>query len=239
MNKLILSLLCLLVSPMTAWAAIDCADAGAVELHEVSPTDPRAVNYTKPAGDNQITFVGVGYRNGTGVTISGATMDGNAMTADTTFQYQGTLIGGNLYYYKNPPSGSVSMSVDWSGTVSQVDLVVWTCSGVDLTAFRSFASTKGTSTAPSVTPSTVQTGDVVVDFMSSDENAVDPTEGANQTVIHKGNTASTNGGASYQAGADGAAMTWTLGTSSHWVSFAYVLQPAPTGGYRGKPVMFP
>lgn len=229
MNKLALSLACCLwVSPMPAWAAIDCADAGAVELHEASPTDPRAVNYATPAGSNQITFVGVGFRNGSGVTISGVTMDGNAMTADTTFQYQGTLIGGNLYYYKNPPSGTVSISVDWSGTVSQTDIIVWTCSGVDLATFRSFASAKGTSTGPSVTPSTVQTGDVVVDFMSSDENAADPTVGANQTTIHLGNTASTNGAASYQAGVDGAVMTWTLGTSNHWVSFAYVLQPATT-----------
>ena len=227
-----------LLMPTSVWAAAaTCVDAGAVELHSAAPTDPLATNYTKPAGDNQITFLGIGFRNGAGVTISGVTMNGNAMTADTTFQYQGTLIGGNLYYYKNPPSGSVSMSVDFSGSVSQAHIIVWTCSNVDLTTFRSFSSAKGTSTAPAVTPATVQTGDVVVDFIASDENAANPTVGANQTEIHTGNTSTTNSGASYQAGADGAAMTWTLGTSSHWVIFSYVVQSAPDVS-RGRPVMF-
>ncbi|MDH5666550.1 MAG: hypothetical protein OEY86_00885 [Nitrospira sp.] len=224
-----------LLFPLQAQAAFTCVDAGTVEVHESSPANPRTISYTTPAGNNRITFAGVGFRNGVGVTISSVTQGGNAMTADTTFQYVSTILGGNLYRLRNPPSGTNDVVVTWSGAVSQADIIIWTCLDSDLTEFRSTNQASGVSTTPSVTAGTVAAGDIVVDFFSSDDAGA-PSVGANQTVIHEGTTASTNGGASYQAGADGGVMSWTI-ASDDWVIFTYVVKPAASDE-GGQPLWF-
>jgi len=221
--------------PSIANAALTCVDAGAVEVHENAPANPRTISYTKPAGSNQITFAFIGFREGASATISSVTQGGQSMTADTTFQYQGVIIGGNLYRLKDPPSGANDVVFTTSASVSQASFIIFTCTDTDLTSFRSFGSTKGLDTTPTITASSVSAGDIIVACMASDDTS-DPTEGANQTIIHEGTTGSTNGACTYKAGADGATNSWTI-SSDDWVIFYYVLTPTSTDD-GGAPLWF-
>ncbi len=230
---LLVVLIILLGLPWTVQAAIDCADAGATEIHEAAPADPRDVSYTTPSGSDLITLVGVIYRDATSRTGTTATMGGNAMSAVSTAIHNGVATGASFFYLVNPPSGTNTVSVNWvSAAPLHGHIIIWTCSGVDqVTPFRSNNGASGTGTAVSVTLGSINTGDVAVDIAGSDD-VTSLSVGANQTVIHQGASASSEAGASYQAGADGGVMSWTIGASDDWAILAGALIPsvADVGG---------
>ena len=231
----------LVCAPSWVWAAIDCVDAGATEQHETPPADPRTISYTTPSGSNLMTFVGFGYRNGGTRTSTTVTLAGNSMTAVLAQIYYNTIVGGGLYYYANPPAGANDVVVDWepTGAPTGSSIIIWTCSGVNLAdPFRSTNSASATDTTPTVTLSSITTGDVAIDMVVSDDST-SLTVGTNQTVIHQGVGGSHTGGASYQAGADGGIMSWTTGASDDWATLAAALKPAQTDDAGGTPIWFP
>ena len=225
-------------SPVSA--AVDCNDANAVEVHEAGPADPRTIAYTTPAGSNQITLIGWGHRSGGTRSSTTVTMGGNSASAATTYTYTNTIIGGNLHYYVNPPAGTNDIVVDWdpSGGPTQGHVIIFTCSGVDVASpFRSTNQASGFSTAVEVTLATINTGDVAVDFaISNDGSAL--SVGANQTVIHQGESTSASAGASRQPGANGGVMEWTSALADDWAIFAGALKPA-SEAVEGGALWFP
>ena len=228
-------LLSFVLGATSAHAAATCVDAGATEVHEDSSTSPKTISYTTPPGSNQITFMGFGYRNGTVVTVSGVTIGGDAGSTDLA-QLHNAVSGGTLWYRKSPPAGTNNVVFTFSATPSQGHFIIFTCSDVDLTAFRSSTTGTGATATPTITLASVATGDVLVDFVATDD--VNLAIGANQTEIHTGTAGATSmAGASYQNGADGGVMSWTI-TADDWVSLGYALKPAQTTIHE-RPVMFP
>jgi hypothetical protein len=223
-------LCCLLASP--AWAAIVCSDP--VEFATTSTTDPETVSYTTPVGANFLK-VGVTIRHST-VTISGATHAGNAMTAVTTAAFTNP-IRTQQFYIVNPTTGTNDVVVQFSAGPLTDAIVITACSGVDTAdPIRAFNSATGTSTAPTVTVADVVAGDVVLDMFGTDIAASDPTEGANQTVLHKGNVLNELGyGSSQQAGADGGVMSWTTALSEDWAIQAVAIKPAAAASILQSP----
>jgi len=232
-------LLVLLLIPAPLWAAIDCNDMNAVRLFDATPLDPETIAYTMPAGTNQVVFVGVGQRTGATPRTFTVTFGGQAMIAATTSQYTDP-IGGQLFYLVNPPSGVSNVVVDWSAAPLADGIVVFACNGVDtVSPIRSTNQATGASTTPSVTVPTVNAGDVVVDYVVSEDPA-NPVEGANQTVIIVGNgVTEIGGGASWQAGSDGGVMSWTI-ANQQWSAHAAALKPAAVPISRhAAPMVFP
>ena len=234
-------LLCLLVlcsgmvSP--AWSAVVCGDAQ--EYNSTTPTDPRTSSYTTPAGSNQVLFALSTIRTTT-VTIDSATHAGNAMTAFPAGSAFISPIRTLGFYIVNPTSGTNDVVVQYSAAPLADALVVFTCSGVN-TASPIHDSTNGTGTgtAVTVTVPNVVVGDVVIDMMATDVATTDPTEGENQTVLHKGNDGVELGwGSSQQPGADGGVMTWTTTLSQEWAIQAVAVSPAAGGMKARKPVSF-
>lgn len=223
------------------WAAPpNCVDANRVEVHNDTGTTSISVSYTKPAGSNQVTFFGIGGRTLGERTVSDVQMGGQAMTQIETTQFQTSRAQASLHYLKNPPSGAVNMTATLSDVFSNNDFIVWTCSDVNQTTpIAASGVGKAVSTAVSVTLGSVDSSHTLIDFFASDDSTSDPTEGADQTVIHKGTSASSLAGASYQAGSAGGAMTWTLAASDEWASIAAALNSVSVADDGGEPIWFP
>jgi len=230
----ILILLVGLLLPGSGWAAISCGTV--TPFNDATPTNPETIAYTTPAGTNQVLFVGVASR-GTVITIVGASHAGNAMTPIDTASFL-SPIGVRMFYLVNPASGINNVSVGFSATPLSDAVVIWTCSGVDTSSpLRAIASATGTGTAVSVTVSGVQSGDVVLDMFGSDVQTTDPTVGANQTVLNRGNDGGELGwGASQQPGANGGVMSWTTALSQEWASQSVAIKAlgaTPTRRHEG------
>lgn len=235
---LLLPLLCLLASP--AWAAISCGDA--VEDATTSVTDPDTVSVTTPDPCvNCILLVGTAERDTVHVGIT-ATHAGNNMTSTTTGVVTNSPANAQLFYIVAPTAGTNDVSVGWgaAGPLTTA-IVAWFCSGVDQASpVHDATEAAADGTAVSVTVPNLVAGDVVVDMMMGDEQAAEPTVGANQTVLHVGQVEADElgYGASYQLAADGGEMTWTIGISNDWVITAVALTAAADTILQSSPVPF-
>lgn len=210
-----------------AHAAIDCADANVAQSHTSLPADPLTISYTTPSGSDRITLVGLGYRDAGGAKdATTVTIGGQSMSQVSTHQYLDPE-GASIYYKLGPPSGTNNVVIDWSPAAPlNGNIIIWTCTGVDQASpFRSNNQATGNSTAATVTLGTINTGDVAIDFVTTD-NSGTLTLGANQTEIAQGASVTSNSGASYQAGADGGVMSWTVAASDQWAIIAAALKPA-------------
>lgn len=224
-------LLSLLASPSRA--AIVCGDATPFS-NEAATTGPETFSYITPAGSNQVLFVGFGIRDTSPGTLS-VTHAGNAMTSTSTGIASQSPSNAQLFYIVNPTAGTNDVELTLGGTVLAAAASVWTCSGVNTAApVHDATEAIGTGTAVTVTVPNLVAGDVVVDFMMSEAAAAvgsAPAVGANQTTL-----SSVDGGteivfaSSYQAGADGGVMSWTI-TSDEWAQQAVALTEAPASAF--------
>lgn len=220
-------ILLLVLLPSLSWAAISCEDANKVEFNSSAPADPTTIAYTTPSGSNQVLVVAASLRD-TIDTFSSVTHAGNAMTAVVTPIFQDPVRTG-IWYRANPTSGTNDVVIDFSGSTLGLAVVIFTCTGVDTASPIGTPVTNqaGSGTAVTVTVSDTS-GQVTIDFFASDQQTTDATEGADQTVIHKGNDGGSDlgWGASYQAGGLGGVMSWTLGASQQWTTVAVPLNAA-------------
>lgn len=215
-------------------AAPNCVDANKVEVHDSNTGTAYSVAYATPSPCvNCITFWGIGGRSLADRTMTSVQMGGQNMTLIESRQNTGQAIGA-LYYIVAPPSGTNNLTATiGAGGLTGRDMVIWTCSGVDqVSPLGDTGVATGLSTGPSVTLTPVDSTQTVVDYMTSDDAGA-LSAGANQTIIHEGNSGSAVGAASYQAGADGGVMSWALGGSDDWVTIGAVLNAASTGRSRG------
>lgn len=227
----VLILIGLILAPLPAWAAITCSTV--TPFNDSTPSNPETIAYTTPAGSNQILFVGVVNRRIVANNIAAATHAGLSMTPVDVESYL-SPIGVKLFYRFNPTSGTNNVQVGFVGTPLSDAIVIWTCSGVDLASpFRGTASATGTGTAVSVTVAGVQSGDVVLDIFGSDVATTDPTVGANQTVLNRGNDGGELAwGASQQPGANGGVMSWTTALNEQWSIQAVAIKPLMASAVR-------
>lgn len=233
---LILALLCL---PVSAWAAIDCNDANKAETNSSTPPDPTEFAYTVPTGSNRVTLVGVSLRdvgNDSVPTITGA--------GSTFVQVGGYVDSGNvhvsLWRMLEATPGATTISLTYSEGILAIGVVVFTCSGVDQgTPFGTPNTAIGTSTAATVTVAD-DVGDVTVDIVAGDLQTAEPSEGADQTVVHKGKDGANevSYGMSYQPG-DGGVMSWTMSDSASWAILGVALKPAAEASLLQSPPVPP
>lgn len=231
-------LIVLLLLPAAAIAAPDCADSNAVELHETSTNTSLSISYTTPAPCvDCVAFYGAGIRTaGAQRTFSDVQLAGVGMTQIETDLWSTTSTSGFLYYDIDPPSGTNNFTATVSGTITNREQIAWTCSGVNQTTpigdTGTNTATSSSSLSVTVTADSTQT---VIDFFATDDSSGAATVGANQTLIHEGQSGSTGSGASWQAGADGGVMTWTINAADDWIHVAAALNPVE-GGHILQPI---
>jgi len=233
---LLITFIVVLLLPAVGWAAPDCADPSPGTLVSNSPSTSVSVSYTTRSGSDQITYFAYGGRKTAFPTFSAAPqIGGQTMTQLGTNFHNSSATFGAIWYKVNPPAGTNNVTATISTTApTNTNYIVWTCNNADTSSpHRSNDEQSGVSTTPSSTPGTVDSTDTVVDYYASDYSGTLPSVGASQTVIQNTESGSSTGGTSYQSGAAGGAMTWTLGASDDWVSLSWALKAAPAGAAGG------
>lgn len=222
-----------------AMAAPDCADPSPAVLRTDSPGTSESISYTTRSGSNQVTFLGVGGRRFTSApAYSSVQIGGQTMTLIDTVLHSGAQSFAGIYYKVNPPAGTNNVTFSLTPAPTNADYVVWTCNDVDTSSpIRSSAENTGSDTTPTSTAPTVAATDTVIDWFATDYSGTTPSVGSNQTLISAGSTASSADGASYQSGANGGVMDWTIGSSDDWVSHAVALKAFPAGKYIRQPMV--
>ena len=139
---------------------------------------------------------------------SNMTLVGTSYTPGTS----GTGLSWAVYKHLTPTSGSNNVVANCVG--NSLAIAVSIVGAGDIT---SFASASGNSDTPSATPASTTNDDIIV-MGGSHYTTGTHTPGANQTTL--GNNPHATGGfqifASWQDGADGTAMTATMGSSNVW-----------------------
>lgn len=230
---LILILMALLLPASHVFAAVDCTDLNAVQQHENPPGTSESISYTTRSGSNLITFLGVGGRALTPPTFSNVQIGGQAMTVTPSAHSDTGEAFASIYYKVNPPAGTNNVTFDLSSNPTTGSYMIWTCTGVEVAdPFRSTpVRANGVGTTITVNVTSVNTGDMIVDYFSTDEEVGPVDVGADQTEFLKGTTSSSISGTSRQDGSAGTTMSWTQ-PSDDWQIVAVPLKPAAatTGG---------
>lgn len=131
-----------------------------------------------------------------------------------------------------PSTGSQTASVTFSNTWgNDLALIVSTYTGADQTTpCQNGNAATGNDTAATVTVASAAADDMVVDAVITQATATSIAVDANQTSIAEFEpNGSTRSGSSYQDGADGGVMGWTLGATAQW-SIAAARVVAASGG---------
>lgn len=189
----------------------------------LSGTGGTILNQTS-AGTNRIGIVHMsgflGASGSTAVTWNGVAMEQTIVGA-----------GGDcaLFHIVSPPTGASSIVISGlSGASGRA--VASTYTGADQSVgsgpIRATSNATATSAGPvTTTPAGAVAGDMVVDAAVADVNG-DPAAGADQTQIMNDETAGPESVASYQLGADGGVMSWTLANSVYWETCAAIIKAA-------------
>jgi hypothetical protein len=180
-------------------------------------------------GSTSITFAHT--NNGTTLMVAGAnetslsdgtTYNGSAMTLVGTLYTVGTSGTGvafGIWKHLSPAAGSNNVVVNGGND----NFLACAVSAGDI---RSNSSDSGNSTTPATTPASTNADDLVIDFLNN--YTADPSVGANQTELT--NVLHTTGGwylsSSWQDGADGAAMTWSMSSNTWRISAVSIQGPA-------------
>jgi hypothetical protein len=191
--------------------------------------DSVTVEHTIASNNDRLLLVGIS----TDVVVDSVTYGGAAMTELGEASIS-AVVGSIFYYLLNPSTGANDIVASFGASGNMVvGATSWY--GVDMdTPFGTAVGDTGTGTAVSVTVVT-EAGEFVVDCVSANDGPT-AAEGADQTERYDAVvTSKMRGAGSTQAGSDGGAMTYTLGTSKQWASLAVPIKPAST---TSRSVMF-
>lgn len=199
--------------------------------------DPIVWNMTIGALTNRFLVVGCGSNSGN--TVTGITVGGNAMTLSTNSTISGTSCNAGacnavLYTYKNPPSGSQTISVALSAGSDNrfgCGAVSYSCvnqtTPIDTSTGTINSPGSGTNT---ITFTTTVANDALVDIINKSVNGL-PTAGSGQTVLWKQDLTSDStsvASSSTTAVSPGSySMTWTGIGSSQAQQLGLALKVAP------------
>lgn len=191
------------------------------------------------SGSDRAAFIGVGIRTAT-MGVGTTTYAGGGGTITSSFTIESVDFEGGIYgLYKTAPAASAqTVSSDITATTpSDHFLGVITFTGVDQTTPVGTAATTpfAFDTSPSVTVGSVNTDDMVVDFLL-DQSA--PTVGAGQTERWSPAATSypTRFRGSTQPGSSGGVMSWTHTGSGSRALGAVAFKAASAGGAAAVPV---
>lgn len=191
-------------------------------------------SHTVGTGANRAIIVGVVITFPSGVTISGVTYGGTALTRIGTR----TLAAGwaivELWRLVNPPSGAANVVVTPSAATDIAAGAVSMTGVHQTTPAGTFASAEGLSTEPSVAVSGAA-NDLVIDVLLFDSSTVVPTVGAGQTSRWTQNYGA-NASGSTEAGAASVTMSWTASSAADWMIGGVAIKEAPAAGGLSIPV---
>lgn len=244
MKSFVSFLLLLLAGP--AWAVPVCDTI----TSSVTEADPQDISYTPAAGSltTKIVLVHVGIRtsDATG-TADAVTLGGNAMTSYGSAN-SASAAWSYLFYLAYASDSAATVSVPYSGTITDSTVVAMTCTGVNAASpFRAAAVTaNGTDGTVTVGVTSSAVGDLVIDAVNanarSDSVSPDPAVGASQTSLYNvanGGVNSDTAGSSEAGSASTVTMSWTLADSTNrWATVAGSLVPGSISSVKRKPIIF-
>ena len=182
--------------------------------------------HTVSGGDDRILIVGIALAD-TSDSVTSVTYGGTALTRITSIQSGNAA---EMWSLLAPPVGTANIVATWT---DKNNMAGWsgTFTNVDQTnPIRNSGVASGNSTAPSAAVASA-VGDLVVDTLSANGDAVSLSVGGGQTQICQ-NTTGTKGGdcwgaSSYEAGAASVTMSWSAGAAKNWGIAVAVLKAAP------------
>ena len=202
-------------------AAATLAQDGSTVTASTASASSITQAYTVGTGNHQVLVVRVakyGVVNPITVTYAGITLS----------EAGGTQGGYTIwvYYLLAPPQGTANVVVGLAET-TRAQIVISSYNNVNQTSpFGTGVAANGTGTAVSATASTVS-GERVLD-MGVAVGSVTVSVGANQTSEVDASVGGDRFFGSFQAGADGGVMTWTISSSVPWRTYAAPLKPSTT-----------
>jgi hypothetical protein len=185
--------------------------------------------HTVGAGSDRVLWVGVHTRDGN-TAVSNVTYGGTPFTRVGSIVAGGGQNRSEIWQLLSPAVGTANIVVTLSAAKNVAAGAV-SFFGVDQsTPVGSLASGSGNSTTANVTVSSAA-GEVVLDAVSANGDAISLTAGAGQTQRYNTGTGTAGGnvraGGSTEQGAPTVTMSWTLGASKPWSIFAVSIRPAP------------
>lgn len=195
------------------------------------------------AGTNGVLVVGVSYTTPTSATISSVVLDPAGANVTLTSVASPAILSTRRiqFFYGIAPATIAAKLVratfsDVSNGSAGIAAAYFTGAN-QTTPVSDFTSASGNSASPLVTIPGVITGDAAMDI-EADQWVGSNTIGSNQTIVGVERTPADNYDSSYKLGANGSAMTWTLGSSALWftagvhiVSINSFPMPALSGSY--------
>ncbi|HEY7634895.1 MAG TPA: hypothetical protein VH763_05100 [Gemmatimonadales bacterium] len=188
-------------------------------------------SHTVGTGTQRLLVVGVTVRNGLNLGVS-VTYGGTGLTLLRSTRNSDNAVRAELWYLKNPASGTANVTVTLLGAAKMAGGAV-SFSGVNQTtpigAIASDSST-GTGTTNPTTTVTSATGNLVIDAVAMEGSAGTVTAGANQTQRWTNTTGSAGGEirgvGSTEPGAASVTMSWTKTNNAKWAIVAASINPA-------------
>jgi len=189
-------------------------------------------SHTTGSGDDRLLVVGHSHITTSDRTVSNITYNGNAMTlVRTDFRSATNYPRSALYYLINPDSGSKTVAVTLSGSISK-------CAGGAIT-YTGAAQTgqpdadngaNGSSTSPSVAVTTTEDNCWVVSVVSATQSlsACANTQRWNVSLAWSHGLGGSDEGPKTPAGSQ--TMSWTLSFSAYWAISAASFAPVAEGG---------
>jgi murein DD-endopeptidase MepM/ murein hydrolase activator NlpD len=194
-------------------------DADASDIHNSSSWS----HTTTSSQSNLIIVVGVqSTSNPTGVTYGG-----QSLTEITDVTFFSGLAYKSLWYLVNPPTGTNTVSVNGGGTVATGGSSTY-YNVSQSNPIGNYNTSSGDSTAPSVSVSSTNATQVVIDNLANTESGtttVTPGSGQTQTwqSLDSGNPVDTG---SYKTGVStSTTMSWTISITQYWADIAVALNP--------------
>jgi hypothetical protein len=184
--------------------------------------------HTVGSGLNRILFVGVHTRDGN-TDVRRVTFGGALLARVSAVVAAGGQNRTELWQLLNPPVGSGDIVITLSHAKNIAGGAV-SFFGVDqLTPHGTVASATGNSSSASVAVPAIA-GDVVLDIVSANGEAISLTTAADQTQLYSTGTGTkggnVRGGGSMRAAAGTVTMSWRLGAAKPWEILATALKPA-------------
>jgi uncharacterized repeat protein (TIGR01451 family) len=193
---------------------------------------PFSFSHTVGTGNQRLLVVAVTIRNGINL-ASGVTYGGTALTSLGSTQNSDGLVHVQMYYLKNPPSGTANVTVSLLG-LTNAAAGAMSFSGVDpINTFGAISSDSSTGTGTTDPSTTVAsaTNNLVIDAVALEGSAGALTVGGGQTQRWTATTggAATNirGVGSTEAGAASVTMSWTKANTAKWAIMAVSINVDP------------
>jgi large repetitive protein len=206
---------------------------------EIASASTLTISHTTGSGSNRCLRCGVSWNSTGGITITGVTYNGVALTSTTQYDSPYSNFSTQQWYLAAPASGANNLVITFSASTSFANAGVSTYTDVDQASPVYGVTGANMDTSPYTVTATSAVGDLVVDSVAS--QAVLTMDGA-QTARWNAIQASISTAGSQKAGGASVAMSWTFTAPQPGAISAMSLRAAaadtPTG-WLMPPVVMP